>query len=164
MKSAPLLKTERMILRGIEEGDADYIVTLRSNPDVYKYFCYPHKITKEEHIEWFRNQYIWDERRFDWMAIEKTGMKPVGVFGIKRDCKNHTSAEISYLLAPKYGGKGYACEAVRGVMGFVAEKWPCTSCIAEIHVDNHASIRFAEKLGFTLWGIHGLFAQYGRAL
>ena len=34
MKSAPVLKTERLLLHGIEEDDAEYIAELRSNPEI----------------------------------------------------------------------------------------------------------------------------------
>ena len=70
MKKVPVLQTARLIMRGITEEDTRAIITLRSDPNVYKYFVSPHQITEEEHLSWFKNNYIFNEDRLDWIAFD----------------------------------------------------------------------------------------------
>ena len=147
MKTVPILKTARLTMRGIAEEDTNAIVVMRSNPDVYRFFVSPHQITEEEHLNWFRNSYLFNKSRIDWIAFD-TANNLVGVFGVKRENENSLEAEVSYMLAPEQYGKGFAAEAVNRLIQFCKEEWNCTSVIAEIHNDNLDSIRFAERLGF----------------
>lgn len=160
---APKLKSERLKFRDIKEEDASIIVKWRSNPDVYKYFLSPHKINTEEHLNWFNTRYIFDENMFDWIAFNEE-RQPVGIFGIKRLNVQSQEAEVSYILDPEFYGVGYASEAVLRIIQFCQENWNIKIVYAEIHVENENSRRFAEKLGFTILEIHGLFVRYGRAL
>jgi ribosomal-protein-alanine N-acetyltransferase len=148
MKTVPVLKTARLTMRGIAEEDTNAIVVMRSNPDVYRFFVSPHQITEEEHLNWYRNSYLFNKNRIDWIAFDTTN-NLIGVFGVKRENENSLEAEISYILAPEQYGKGFAAEAINRLMQFCKEEWNCTSVIAEIHNDNMDSIRFAERLGFV---------------
>ena len=147
MKTVPILKTARLTMRGIAEEDTNAIVVMRSNPDVYRFIVSSHQITEEEHLNWFRNSYLFNKSRIDWIAFD-TANNLVGVFGVKRENENSLEAEVSYMLAPEQYGKGFAAEAVNRLIQFCKEEWNCTSVIAEIHNDNLDSIRFAERLGF----------------
>jgi len=161
MKRVPVLKTERLTLRGISEADTQMIVRLRSNPDVYRYFTAPHEITEQEHITWYKNSYLLNENRMDWMAFDASG-KFVGIFGVKRDNQDSVEAEISYILSPEQYKKGYATEAVERLIQFCQEGWHCIYVSAEIHEDNNDSIHFVKKLGFVQETEEGLFATYTR--
>ena len=156
MKKVPVLQTARLIMRGITEEDTRAIITLRSDPNVYKYFVSPHQITEEEHLSWFKNNYIFNEDRLDWIAFDMA-VRLVGVFGVKRDNKDSKEAEVSYILAPQQYGKGYASEAVNCLIQFCREEWKCVCVTAEVHEENSDSIRFAEKLGFAIELKNGSF-------
>lgn len=144
-QTADKILTERLFLCGIEETDAAQIVKWRSDPAVYRFFKSPHQITMEEHLHWYRNSYLLNPNRLDWMCLEKETQTAVGVFGVSRDGEQ---AEVSYLLAPEAQHKGYAAEAVQGLVRFAFEKWHCRRVVAEIHKNNEASIRMIKKLGF----------------
>ncbi|WP_295089950.1 GNAT family N-acetyltransferase [Ruminococcus sp.] len=160
---APELYTERLVLKEITESDATYIVKLRANPNVYRYFVSPHKITMEEHLKWYRDKYIYDDSRFDWIACsEKNG--PIGLFGIKRESADSDIVEVSYMLSPEHYRKGYAREAVERLIKFCKDEWKCCRVIAEIHKDNSASIRFIERLSFVLEEYDGDFVIYGKEI
>lgn len=68
MKSVPVINTERLTLKEITAQNAPYIVKWRSDPEVYKYFINPHKITLEEHLSWFEDRYANNPNRYDFMA------------------------------------------------------------------------------------------------
>ena len=158
-KDLDKFQTERLILRGINESDATEIVEWRSDPEVYKYFKSPHKITIQEHFSWFNNSYLFNEDRMDWMCIEKGTGKKIGVFGVAID---GDIVELNYLLAPDAQHKGYANEAVKAIILHAKEKWPEKKMIAEIHKDNDASSRLIEKQGFQYSSADGNFVIYAQ--
>ncbi len=151
------IETERLLLRGIDETDADSIVLWRSDPAVYQYFISPHKITIEEHMKWYKGKYLIDESRFDWICIEKGSGRKIGVFGL---VKGNGVAEINYLLAPEEQHKGYATEAIKGLIGYARSTWNCNRIKAEIHGDNKSSIALIKKLGFDLESTNTPFYTY----
>lgn len=161
--AAPELYTDRLKLVDMTEKDACFVVECRSDPDVYKYFVSPHKITIDEHLKWFRERYIYDENRFDWIAFSKED-EPIGAFGVKRDIENMDTAEVSYILSHDHYGKGYASEAVNRLIIFCKDNWNCSKVIAEINKDNNASIKFVEKLGFVAENNDGSFIRYVREI
>lgn len=146
--SAPPLKTARLTLRDLLPEDAVDIVAWRSSPQVYCFFKHPHQLSLEEHLNWYSSRYIYDQNRYDYMGIDNQGER-VGVFGIRRHQEGDPAAEISYLLAPGFCGKGFASEAVLELMAFCRNEWKSKFVLAEIHRDNLDSLRFVQRLGFT---------------
>ncbi len=158
-KEVEELQTERLILRGIREEDAPEIVRWRTDPEVYRFFKNPQKITIESHLNWFRTNYLQDENRFDWICLEKETGNKIGVFGlVLRD----DYAEINYLLAPEAQHKGYAREAIRCNISFVKVKYNLKKFVAEIHEDNSSSISLVEKLEFEYSRNNGSFLVYSK--
>lgn len=158
------IETDRMILDEIEESDVDFILECRSNPEVYKYFLNPHKITRKEHLCWYRDKYISDGNRIDWIARHREKSHPVGIFGVKRSDFRSCEAELSYIILPIYKGNGYAGEAVQAIMEYTKKIWGINIFIAEIHTENTDSRRFIERLGFNIDGNYGKFLTYKRTI
>ena len=146
MKPSFVLKTGRLRLREISEADAETIVALRSDPEIYRFFLNPHRISIEEHLNWYRSRYVFDADRYDWAGEDEQGAV-AGVFGAIR--RSDTEAEVNYILQQSHYGKGYAKEAVERIIEFCSEWWNSRQIVATIHKDNAQSIRFAEKLGFS---------------
>ncbi len=151
------IETERLLLRGIDETDAELIVKWRSVPNVYQYFKSPHQITLEEHLNWYRNRYLRNANRFDWICIEKESVNRIGIFGLYKEEK----IEVNYLLAPEEQHKGYATEAIRGLIDYASKKWNSKQVVAEIHQSNKPSIALVEKLGFEVISQDNPFVVYG---
>ena len=156
-KCIAVIESERLLLRGIEEADAETIVRWRSDPNVYIFFKSPHQITVEEHLNWFNNSYMSNDNRYDWMCIEKKTDNKIGIFGLYRE---GTKAEVNYLLAPEAQHKGFAVEAIKKLLSFAVAEWNCDAIVAEIHEKNLPSIRLAEKLGFLKKAYHYPFIIY----
>ena len=155
------VKTEspRLILREIESTDAENIVAWRSQPEVYKFFRVPHAVTLQEHMAWYNTDYLKNDRRLEFMAIEKETGEPVGVFGIRQseECEGQEKAEVGYLLKPQAQGKGYSSEAVFKLMKLSKEKWAVKKAAAEVHEDNEASIALVKRLQFIKTEKKGCF-------
>ncbi|MEE3392306.1 MAG: GNAT family N-acetyltransferase [Lachnospiraceae bacterium] len=66
-----MISSPRLKLREINESDACFIVSLRSDPDIYRYFKNPHAVTLESHIKWYKDTYLPDKDRIDWIAFKE---------------------------------------------------------------------------------------------
>ena len=152
-----IIETQRLLFRGIEEQDAAFIVELRSDPDVYKFFRSPHLISIDEHINWYKNSYLINVNRFDWICIEKDTGKKIGVFGLVLE---ERVAELNYLLSPEAQHKGFATEGVKRLIEYAKDKWPVHSVIAEIHKDNVPSLSLVQRVGFKFVRNNGDFSVY----
>ena len=62
------------------------------------------------------------------------------------------SIEADWLLARDQWGKGYATEAARAVLDHGFREVGLDRIVACVYPDNAASIRVAERLGFTQFG------------
>lgn len=155
----PVLKTERLTLKNISLENTADIIAWRSDPEIYCYFLSPHPIKAEEHINWFKNRYIYDDNRCDWMAYDEKN-ESVGVFGLRRDSSESNVAEVSYILAPNKKGVGFAREAVISLIEHAKQYWYTKKVIAEIHIDNLASIHFAKNLGMSVTSMNGKFCVF----
>jgi ribosomal-protein-alanine N-acetyltransferase len=73
----------------------------------------------------------------------------VGIVGLLRPAWRLGYAELSYHLAQAYHRKGIATRAVTALIDRVFEETALVRLFAFISVDNRASRRLAEKLGFV---------------
>lgn len=117
---------------------------IRSDPEVYRYFKHPHRLTVEEHEKWYREIYLQDDNMIHWIC-EKDGVS-IGVFAVVR--MPGSEAELSYLVAEKYQRNGYAKEALKAIILWIMREWQSERIFAEIHQDNAASKTFIKSLGF----------------
>lgn len=145
-RSISIITTERLFLRQIDETDADSIVMMRSEKDVYQYFLNPVKLTIEDHKKWFRDCYSKNDERMDWIAVNDLDGSLVGVYGAKKSSDDEI--ELSYLTNRQMRGKGYASEAVNAVIKWCGDNWKNTVFSVSVHKDNAASLLFAKSIGF----------------
>lgn len=143
------MESSRLFFREIEEDDSAFIVDVRSDPEVYRYFVDPHRITLEEHLNWFRNIYPHNDKRTDYIAVDKASGERAGVFGLIKD---GDSVEINYLIAKLFQRQGLATEGVECLLDYASTAMHCHTVLAEIHENNVASLALAEKLGFVQTG------------
>ena len=155
------MDSHRLIFKEITEADAAFIVAVRSEPDVYRYFIDPHQITLEEHLNWFRNIYPHNDRRTDYIAFDKATGDRVGVFGLIRI---DDRVEVNYLIRKEYQRRGLAREGVELLLAYAADELGCHTAVAEIHEDNVASLSLAEKLGFVQTGREGVILLFEKPL
>ena len=57
---------------------------------------------------------------------------------------------IGYVLMRPEWGKGYATEAVQAITGFALSRLGLEAVTAAVHVQNKASCRVLEKVGYTM--------------
>jgi RimJ/RimL family protein N-acetyltransferase len=153
-RTAPILETERLKLRGQRLDDFGACAAMWADPIVTRYIG-GHPQTEEE--SWARFlRYVghWASLGFGYWVIEdKATGRFVGEIGFadyKRNIEPSISGkpEIGWVLIPAAHGRGYATEAARAVVSWGdAHFGPIhTTCL--ITPENVASIRIAEKCGY----------------
>ncbi|UBV45421.1 GNAT family N-acetyltransferase (plasmid) [Deinococcus taeanensis] len=159
MPSAPVLHTERLLLRGHQESDLDDCAALWSDPDVTRYTTGAPLTRQEVWTRLLRHPGHWALFGFGyWLAFERTSGRFVGEVGtarFKRDLLTGRPAldavpEAGWVLMPWCHGQGFASEAVRAVLDWrdTALGPGRTFCI--IQPENAPSLRLAARVGFQV--------------
>ncbi|KAL3493961.1 GNAT domain-containing protein [Aspergillus germanicus] len=174
----PLITTKNLLLRPLADSDAEDLFAIRSRPEVAKtnHPKTPHQSVAETR-EWMATKIFGEGsadhligRHFTYVLIENTTDRenhhdaqqpPLGdgrVIGYVGINEVYPSPEIGYSTHPDYWGKGYATEALKGLL----ELWwslPChsqggdvteetDSVFAICEKTNLGSVRVLRKFGF----------------
>ena len=140
------LYTERLFIREMEKRDAEFIVQLRNNPEVHRWFFRPNKITMEEHLEWFRRT---RDRRFDLIIELKESGDRVGTFNFKWN-DNHEALETGRIIHPENTRQGIATEAALASFDYFLKDRRYEKIISFTRQENEPNLALLRKLGFDL--------------
>lgn len=151
----PTLETDRLILRELKNEDAEGIFACFSNEDVTRF--YGQEMLKgieeaEKFIELFSKNYH-EKRGMRW-GIERKGVQGIiGTIGFNAWLPKHKRAEIGYEIHPQYWRQGYTSEAVSEVLAYGFGAMELTRIGAVVFIENEASNKLLQKLGFHQEGI-----------
>lgn len=148
---APILQTERLLLRVIRPGDAELQFRHLNTPAAMRYLGGPasletiqakHDSTMECHArEGFSFLFL----------LERESGELVGHCGLKRvnaeGAKNPGDVEIGWLIRDDRWRRGYALEAVRSVLKWAFVTHDAPHVVALTSDSNEASWRLMEKIG-----------------
>ena len=151
MSGAPILFTERLILRLPEASDLDgwsamnadvetmrFIGGAKSRPETWRMLC--------------AMRGAWDIRGFAMFSvIERSTGAWVGRLG-PWEPEGWPGKEIGCGVSPQFAGKGYAYEAVAATMDYAFDVLGWTDVIHTIDPENTRSIALAQRLGSTNGG------------
>ena len=154
-QSDAIKKTERLFLRQIDETDTEAVVKLRSDEKIYRFFKKPVKLCADDHIRWYRNVYCKNEECIEWIALDDELGFFVGIYGAMKSDEN--VVELGYITNPEYKQRGYASEAIIGIIKWCSKKWGTEDFLAIVHEDNKPSIEFVYSLGFEERGNNNEF-------
>ncbi|MFD4703552.1 GNAT family N-acetyltransferase [Gottfriedia sp. NPDC058432] len=87
------------------------------------------------------------EEKYEGIIIHKKDRVIIGDMGFKGGPDETGIMEISYSIAPRYQGKGYATEMGRAFCEWGMKQKHVTRITAICSIYNHASIRVLEKIG-----------------
>ncbi len=150
----PPLKTERLILRGMREEDAEDMYEYASKAEVTEFLLWsPHVSVAytKEYLKYIESRYLLGDF-FDWAITLADGGKMIGTCGFTRIDTVNNSAEIGYVLNPEYHRMGFAPEAADAVLRFGFLELGLHRIEAKFMSENHASGAVMEKLGMTFEG------------
>ncbi|MGE0044390.1 MAG: GNAT family N-acetyltransferase [Hyphomonadaceae bacterium] len=150
--SAPVLETERLILRGHVRDDYDAELALWNDAGVRRNLLAGAEARPDE--VWSRLlRYMghWAAMNWGyWAIVERKSGRFIGECGFA-DFKRGLGVDLpeaGWAIRDDASGKGYAREAMRTALAWADERFGATFCI--IAADNVRSIKLAQKLGFEI--------------
>lgn len=150
----PVLKTGRLILRGLSKGDEEELRAAADHETVARGTAgLPHPYTLEDAVSFVNGRYndFLGEKGGVFAVVEKeTGMM-IGCAGISPTRKG--SVEIGYWITPSRWNLGYCTEVVKTLIVFAREEMGMHRICAFHFPDNPASGRVLEKAGMTREGV-----------
>lgn len=145
-----VLETERLILRRMAAGDAGFILGLLNEPSWLRFIGDRGVRTLEDARAYISNGPVasYERHGFGLYLVEpKGGGEPAGICGlIKRDSLE--DVDLGFAFLPQFWGRGYARESAAAVLDYGRRRLGLRRVVAVTSVDNDASIRLLEKLGF----------------
>jgi RimJ/RimL family protein N-acetyltransferase len=142
-----ILQTERLLLRPPVAADISRFVPLLNEFEVSKNLSrVPHPYTEDDGCAWvvrMAGERVRGES-YPFILIDKTRDALLGMCGV------HPRLDfmLGYWIAKPYWGRGYATEAVRRVAKFAFDELGTNQLTASWILDNPASGRVLEKIGF----------------
>lgn len=145
------VRTERLTLRPATPDDADATWLYRRLESVGEWLT-----EIATHVETYRTTFTAPARLATTVVVELDG-NLIGDFMLRvedawaqtevGDQARGTQAELGWVLDPAYHGRGYATEAVRGLLGICFDDLGVRRVVANCFQDNDASWRLMERLG-----------------
>jgi RimJ/RimL family protein N-acetyltransferase len=151
---APVLETQRLVLRGHRPDDFADSLALWTDPEVTRFISGKPSSQEEVWARLLRYAGHWAMLGFGyWAVTEKaTGrfLGEVGFANFRREIEPSLDRmpEIGWVIAPRAHGNGYATEAVRAAIGWGETHFGPVRTACIIAPENAPSIRVAEKCGY----------------
>ena len=152
-----MLKSKRLHIRELTSADIDNVHELHSLPetDEFNTLGIPENIQTTENIltEWLILQK--QEPRISYvLSIDKTeNSNFVGLIAINLGKTNYKTAEVWFKIHKDHWRKGYTTEALTRLLDFGFNDLKLHRIEAGCAVENIASIKTLEKVGFTREGM-----------
>ncbi len=147
----PLLHTERLVLRQLDDADAEQVLQLRSDQEAMEFLDKPvMKSILEANllINKINNDAAANEGITWAIALKENPALLIGTIGLWKIIKEHYRAEIGYMLLPEYFRKGYMKEAILTVVAFGFKQIKLHSIEANMNPANAGSAAVLKSTGF----------------
>jgi [ribosomal protein S5]-alanine N-acetyltransferase len=150
----PDLTTSRLQLRGVREDDSAFLLKHLSDGEVCRYLYDAEPYTTIDEAEALVQRFMNPEGKTlnRWIIVEKTSDEPIGTCGFSLWDKDNNRAEIGYDLGPAHWNRGYMTEALTAALTSGFDNMSLNRVEAVIALENVASFRLVEKLGFEREG------------
>jgi len=147
--SAPILRTERLMLREWRDSDRIPFAELNADPDVMQFM--PTRLNQDESdalAQRIKDHFT--QNGFGWWAVEVIGGESfIGFVGLSIPRFSAPCVEVGWRLARHAWGNGYATEAARRAMRFGFEELRLNEIVSFTVPHNVRSRRVMERLGMT---------------
>jgi ribosomal-protein-alanine N-acetyltransferase len=151
----PILRTERLLLRGFELEDTEPLFEHSRNPKVTQYTLWEAHRTIADTTTFVRDYAMlrYREGMAEPYAITLLpNTQPIGACGCFWVAKPHLTMELGYWLAEPFWGRGYVAEACRALLTHAFAEYLPERMQARVIEGNTASERVLAKLGFQYEG------------
>lgn len=143
-----IIKTSQLILRPLAETDASALFSLFADEETLRYWNgYTHRDPAETAGLILR--LLKRENGCYWAICETDSDEAIGYVGFTG---NSGTPAVAYIIHRHHWGKGYGQEALRAAVMYGFDQLQLDRIELWIHPDNLASIKVAERVGFTYRG------------
>jgi RimJ/RimL family protein N-acetyltransferase len=150
--AAPILVTQRLVLRRFTVADAPFILVLLNDPAWLEFIGDKGVRTQEDARNYLLHGPIamYEREGFGLFLVErKRDRLPVGMCGLIRR-PSLADVDIGFALLPDHRGQGYAHEAAAAVMAYGHATLGIERIVAITSPANARSAALLEKMGMTL--------------
>ncbi len=145
------MRTDRLRLRPVTEGDVDAYVGLRGDPRTRVYSRSGVPVPPEQaRQELLAACTSWRELGYGHWVISDAGGSFLGVIVVQPSAHDPRAPELGWIVVPEAWGQGLATEAARLVVADLLERTNVTRITSYLQAANTGSRRVAEKLGMRL--------------
>lgn len=162
---AIICETQRLILRELNEDDAEFIYELMNSEGWLEFIgdrdIKSLKVAKNYISEKFIPSYQDKDFGF-WAVIEKSSSKAMGICGfVKREVLEHV--DIGFGFLGEFMGQGYAYEASMAALGYGKTVLGLDPIIAITSEKNIRSQKLLEKLGMKMTSKKRIKEEWGES-
>ncbi|GLK16861.1 GNAT family N-acetyltransferase [Herbiconiux flava] len=152
---APVLRTERLVLRPHRFTDADAAdwLDLQSEPAVREFLPWPERDARRSarHLrDRTRHTRLWQADDFLALAVELDGHVIGDVsLHLRSVAASTRTVEMGWVVHPSLGGRGYATEAAAALLEFAVTTVGAQRVTAVTDARNTRSVALAKRLGLV---------------
>ncbi|WP_343687170.1 GNAT family protein [Chryseobacterium gleum] len=148
------LYTERLLLRDITIDDKHDIFDYRSDAEANKFQSWIPETTEDVESFIQRNsiEFNQPESWYQLLITDKETKTVIGDIGVHFFGHENVQTELGITLNTAFQGKGYASEALKGIIGFLFNDLHKHRITASVDPDNTASIQLLERIGLRKEG------------
>jgi RimJ/RimL family protein N-acetyltransferase len=139
-----LIRSARLLLRGMSEADVPRFHALVTRPEVARMLFMFHPAWTLQEARVFLSDWAWKGTLRFRLSIEEAG-EWRGWIG----ASDGAEPEIFYALTPEAAGRGLAREAVAAFTAFLFDRFPVPALTAGVFHDNPASMTVLRACGFA---------------
>jgi len=150
-RNGTITRTDRLLLREVDESDAEFMNRLLNTPKFLKYIGDRGVRTDEEARVFIRDRYrkSYADNGYGLYLVELTdGQQPIGMCGFVRR-ETLLGPDLGFAFLPEHEAKGYGFESATAAMKYGRTELKFNEVFAITTLDNIASIALLKKLGFS---------------
>jgi len=146
------IESPRLVLRSFRDSDLEPFLAYRNDPEVAKYQSWEVPYSREQGIDFIgvmKTASPLSQAEWYQVAVElKSTRELIGDVAFCTREFDEAQAFVGYSFARSHWHHGYANEALRSLLKYLFEDRNLHRIIAECDVENSASWRLLDKLGF----------------
>lgn len=149
IEEKPILKTSRLMLRTMRVEDVPDLDWM-GDPSLYRYWGKRPGKCDLQPARLFEKAKK-PTKSFHWGIVHKQDQRVIGECWVYL-IENDRMAKIAYRLASAYQGHGFMAEALIEIVDFCFSHTELQRLWSDVHIENTASIKTLEKVGFIREG------------
>jgi ribosomal-protein-alanine N-acetyltransferase len=148
------LSTARLYLRPLRQSDDAALFSFTSDPEVMRFWDWPEHgspTITTAFVAALLEEVAAGKAQYWAICLGREG-HVIGTCDLSEIDEHHRRAEVGFMVAHEYWGKGYAFEAMQTVIEYAVRSEGIERFSARTHAGNERSAVLLRRLGFVLEG------------